>query len=117
MQDHKKVIGRLNRELRHLRNNISSTEDLIDQQQVELMLKRRRYLGNIRQFYMVAHKDVNLFSEDPNEELRLNRQIRYLTYFNTRCEFQLIHCDRRTGLGIYNIGVYHHIMAKGQSMG
>jgi septal ring factor EnvC (AmiA/AmiB activator) len=75
----KKVIGRLNRELRQLRNNISSTEDLMDKQQVELTLKRRRYLGNIRQFYMVAHKDITLFSEDPNEELRLNRQIRYLT--------------------------------------
>lgn len=74
-----KVISKLNNELRQLKKNISSTEDLIDKYQVELTLKRRRYLGNIRQFYMVAHKDVNLFSEDPNEELRLNRQIRYLT--------------------------------------
>lgn len=75
----KKVISKLNSELQQLKKNISSTEDLIDKYQVELTLKRRRYLGNIRQFYMIAHKDINLFSEDPNEELRLNRQIRYLT--------------------------------------
>lgn len=75
----KKVISRLNSELRDLRNDISRTTSELENRQLQLDLSRRRYLGNIRQFYMATHKPPEIFSEDPNEELVLQRQIIYLT--------------------------------------
>jgi septal ring factor EnvC (AmiA/AmiB activator) len=75
----KKVISRLNRELRDLQGKISRTTSELENRQLELELSRRRYLGNIRQFYLATHKRPEIFSEDPNEELVLHRQIVYLT--------------------------------------
>ena len=75
----KKVISRLNREMRELQDKIAETSGEIEARQLELELSRRRYLGNIRQFYLAAHKPPEIFSEDPNEELVLHRQIIYLT--------------------------------------
>ncbi len=75
----KKVISRLNNELRALQSEISQTASQLENRQLELDLSRRRYLGNIRQFYMATHKPPEIFSEDPNEELVLQRQIIYLT--------------------------------------
>jgi septal ring factor EnvC (AmiA/AmiB activator) len=75
----KKVISRLNRELRQLRQKIEETSLELDERQLNLELTRRRYLGNIRQFYLTAHKPAEIFSENPNEELVLHRQVVYLT--------------------------------------
>ncbi len=75
----KKVISRLNREMRDLKDKITETSSGLEARQLELDLSRRRYLGNIRQFYLAAHKPPEIFSEDPNEELVLHRQIIYLT--------------------------------------
>ncbi|UCG63067.1 MAG: peptidoglycan DD-metalloendopeptidase family protein [Candidatus Zixiibacteriota bacterium] len=75
----KKVIARLNRQLRGLQSDIAQTASELENRQLELDLSRRRYLGNIRQFYIATHKPPEIFSEDPNEELVLQRQIIYLT--------------------------------------
>lgn len=75
----KKVISRLGRELSELQQRIAQTTSELEQRQLDLDLSRRRYLGNIRQFYLTAHKPPEIFSEDPNEELMLQRQIIYLT--------------------------------------
>ncbi len=75
----KKVISRLGRELRELKQRITRTTSELEQRQLELDLSRRRYLGNIRQFYITTHKPPDVFSENPNEELVLQRQIVYLT--------------------------------------
>ena len=74
-----KVVSRLNNELSQLKKQISQTESELEASQLNLELALRRYLGNIRQFYLTAHKPPDIFSEDPNEELVLNRQIVYLT--------------------------------------
>lgn len=75
----RKIVNRLNRELSQLKQEIKSTEANLGLQQLELDLSRRRHLGNIRQFYLSAHRPDDLFAEDPNEELMLHRQIVYLT--------------------------------------
>jgi len=75
----KKVITRLGRELGQIQQRITQTTSELEQRQLELDLSRRRYLGNIRQFYLTTHKPPEVFSEDPNEELVLQRQIVYLT--------------------------------------
>ncbi len=74
----KKVIQRLTRESGKLKQEIGATETKVDQRQLELELSRRRYLGNIRQFYLAAHQPSAPLSEDLNEEMRLHRQIVYL---------------------------------------
>lgn len=75
----KKIINRLNSDLRALQQRIASTKSDLEARELELELARRRYLGNIRQFYLAAHKPLEIISEDPNEELVLHRQIVYLT--------------------------------------
>ncbi|UCD63806.1 MAG: peptidoglycan DD-metalloendopeptidase family protein [Candidatus Zixiibacteriota bacterium] len=75
----KKIIGRLNDEMRQLQARIGQATTELEAHELELDLVRRRYLGNIRQFYLAAHKPPEVFSEDPNEELVLHRQIVYLT--------------------------------------
>ena len=77
----KKVIRQLNNELSQIQNQISNTEDELNSRTEQLERNKFRYLGNIRQFYFSAHRSDNILSEDPNEELRLNRQIRYLSSF------------------------------------
>lgn len=75
----KKIIGRLNRDLTELQRRIAATTSDLDARELELELARRRYLGNIRQFYLAAHKPLEIISENPNDELILHRQIVYLT--------------------------------------
>lgn len=75
----KKVVSRLNKELRQLKKNIAAGEQELATNQERLDRARRRYLGNIRQFYFAAHKPLKVFSGQINEELELNRQVVYLT--------------------------------------
>lgn len=74
-----KVIRGLNRELSALDKQITDAKSDLEKRDLELELAKRRYLGNIRQFYLTAHQPNAVLSEDPNEELRINRQIRYLS--------------------------------------
>ncbi len=75
-----KVLSGLNKELRQIQNNIKGAEMELDGRTLSLEQSKRRYLGNLRQFYLSANRtDNELFSEDPNEEMLLSRQIMYLS--------------------------------------
>lgn len=76
----KKVISGLNKELKQIKNQIGDAQTELNDRSQTLELSKLRYLGNIRQFYLTAHRtDSEIFSEDPNEEMRLSRQIVYLS--------------------------------------
>ncbi|KAA3635895.1 MAG: hypothetical protein DWP97_03845 [Calditrichaeota bacterium] len=75
----KKVIRQLKNELKNIQGEISDTESEVQNRNLQLELTERRFLGNVRQFYLTAHKPTESFSENPNEELKLNKQIIYLT--------------------------------------
>ncbi len=76
----KKVISGLNKELNQIKNQIDDAQSQLENRTLTLEQSKRRYLGNIRQFYFTAHsRDTDVFSEDPNEEMRLSRQIKYLS--------------------------------------
>jgi septal ring factor EnvC (AmiA/AmiB activator) len=75
----RKLVGRLNHDLSQLKKNIAETEKLLEGNEQNLDRSRRRFLGNIRQFYFSAQNPRRIISEDPNEELELSRQVVYLT--------------------------------------
>lgn len=75
----KKVVTRLNRELRQLKKEITQGEGELATGRELLDRARRRYLGNIRKFYLATHRSGEVFSEQVNYELQLNRQVVYLT--------------------------------------
>ena len=75
----KKVTSRLSQELKQLKRQISSAEQELTESADRLERNRRRYLGNIRQFYYIARHPVQDLSEDVNTELELNRRVVYLT--------------------------------------
>ncbi|HKK20822.1 MAG TPA: peptidoglycan DD-metalloendopeptidase family protein [candidate division Zixibacteria bacterium] len=79
ISSNKKVITRLGKELRGIQGKIKMTQEDFDNQQLQLDLSRRRYLGNIRQFYLAAHEAGHGIAESPDEELNLNRKVVYLT--------------------------------------
>ncbi len=79
ISSNKKVISRLGKELRDLQDKVKLTEQELDTQQKQLDLSRRRYLGNIRQFYLSARQPSYGFSQRPNEELEMSRKVTYLT--------------------------------------
>ena len=69
-----KVITGLNKELRQIQKSIKDSQLELDGRTQTLEQSKRRYLGNIRQFYLTAHRtDRKVFSEDPNEEMHLSR--------------------------------------------
>ncbi len=76
----KKVIRELNKELNQIKKHIANAQNELENRTEILELGRRRFLGNIRQFYLTAHQtDREIFSEDPNEEMLLSIQIIYLS--------------------------------------
>jgi septal ring factor EnvC (AmiA/AmiB activator) len=74
----KKVIARLNRELNQLKESISTTENQLADHQLQLDYAKRRYLGNIRQFYMATLNRTEFGLPEPNDELKIDRKITYL---------------------------------------
>jgi len=74
-----KIIRRLNSELNQLRKNIAASDSALQSNQAIFDRSRRRYLGSIRQFYMVAQQSIQAFTDLPNEELELQRKIVYLS--------------------------------------
>lgn len=79
MSSDQKVIGRLNRQLRALKQDIAQAESDLTDRQVAFDRTQRRYLGNIRQFYFAVEKKDNLLTDSPNVELQRNRAVVYLT--------------------------------------
>ncbi len=75
----KKVLSRLNRQLKKLKKEIVQGEGELATGRELLDRARRRYLGSIRQFYLATYRSGEVFSEQVNDELQLNRQMVYLT--------------------------------------
>ncbi|RKX27833.1 MAG: hypothetical protein DRP47_05960 [Candidatus Zixiibacteriota bacterium] len=74
-----KVIKRLNKQLSKVREGISDVEKELENNQDRLDLTRRRYLGDIRQFYSRAvHLSQVSLWETPLAEVERSRQSRYL---------------------------------------
>ncbi len=74
----KKVLSRLNRKLKKLKKQIAETEKMLADFQELYERTRRRYLGNLRQFYFAARQTELAFAEQVNEELELKREVIYL---------------------------------------
>ena len=75
----KKVLRRLNQQLKKLKKEITQGEGKLTTGRELLDRVRRRYLGSIRKFYLATHQSGEVFSEQVNDELQLNRQVVYLT--------------------------------------
>lgn len=78
ISSNKKIIARLNRELNQLKDSISTTENQLADHQLQLDYAKRRYLGNIRQFYMATLNRAEFGLPEPNDELKIERKITYL---------------------------------------
>ncbi len=78
IESNKKVVGRLNSELKQLQDDIKASEAELDNTQEQYDLSILRYLGNIRQFYMSARPNVEIIPLDPNREVELERRIALL---------------------------------------
>ena len=74
----KKVINRLNKQLRQLKNDAFLAQGELDNNEINLERSRRRYLGNIRQFYFATHQSKSTIDNLLNSEIELKRQIKYL---------------------------------------
>lgn len=75
----RKVIQRLNRKLSTIKKDIGSATDQLTQSRDHYQQSRRRFLAGVRRFYLVAHSPTATTSEEPNQELELNRRVVYLT--------------------------------------
>jgi len=74
----KKIISRLGRQISNLRGNINKTEAQLQDNQVNFERTQRRYLGNLRQFYLASRQPARSVTYQPNLESRLKRQATYL---------------------------------------
>jgi len=74
-----KIIRRLNSELNQLQKDIAASDSALQSNQAIFDRSNRRYLGNIRRFYMVSQKPGQAFTDLPNEELDLKRRVVYLS--------------------------------------
>ncbi|HPC11042.1 MAG TPA: peptidoglycan DD-metalloendopeptidase family protein [candidate division Zixibacteria bacterium] len=75
----KKVIGRLTRQLADVHEQMQATEDRLGQSRDRLERARRKYLGDIRQFYAKATgRTARPLWSGPAKGLEENRQIVYL---------------------------------------
>ncbi|MFZ5980251.1 MAG: murein hydrolase activator EnvC family protein, partial [Candidatus Zixiibacteriota bacterium] len=79
ISSNRKIINRLNNEMEQLKRDVNAAEKQLNERQEFLDRTQRRYLGNIRQFYLLNKRAQGLFINDPNQEMKLQRQVRYLT--------------------------------------
>ncbi len=79
IESNKKVVGRLNDELKELQDNIKKSEAALDKTQEQYDLSIKRYLGNIRQFFLTTQPSLEIIPLDPNEEVAMERRISLLT--------------------------------------
>lgn len=75
----RRVVNRLSKELSQLQSVIADTESELAANREVLDRTQRKYLGDIRQFYMSTREHAQSLFEPPNYELIQNRQITYLT--------------------------------------
>lgn len=74
----RKSIGRLGNQLEKIRSDIAQAEERLAESRELHERARRRYLGNLRQFYMTALRPVGPLTDRPEHELEMNRQVVYL---------------------------------------
>jgi septal ring factor EnvC (AmiA/AmiB activator) len=73
------IIGRLNRTLSGLQGQIASADDQLEQSKERLDRAQRKYLGDIRHFYMRGtQRTARPLYESPIASMESNRQIVYL---------------------------------------
>lgn len=75
----RRIISRLNRETGQLNANIKSVSDQLQEREITLDRMQRRYLGNVRQFYLASSAQTGFLTFNPNSELDHHRQVVYLT--------------------------------------
>jgi septal ring factor EnvC (AmiA/AmiB activator) len=74
-----KVISRLNSQLRKVQHEMADTESMLEESHNRLERAKRKYLGDIRQFYMkAARRTTNPLWESPRASMQSNRQLVYL---------------------------------------
>ncbi len=74
----KRVINRLNSQLKQLERDAINAQVELENNNNNLERSRRRYLGNIRQFYFATHQSKSTINNLLNSEMELKRQIKYL---------------------------------------
>ncbi len=79
LNKNRKTINKLNRQLDRVRKDVSSAEEALASRQETYERTRRRYLGNLREFYFATRRPVMAVSDRPNSELEAHRQVQYLT--------------------------------------
>ncbi len=75
----RQVIRRLNSQLDKVKRDIAVGDSVLTHRRHLYDRRHRRYLGNIRHFYMAAQSPDRAIAADPNDELDLQRQVVYLT--------------------------------------
>jgi len=75
----RKVLRRLTRELDQLKSGIARADALLQQSREEYDRRHRRYLGNIRQFYILTQQPTRALTDSPDEEMEYYRKIIYLS--------------------------------------
>lgn len=79
MASDRQVLRRLGKELEQLKANISRGDSLLETSREQFDRRQRRYLGNIRQFYVLSRQTGTATADYPNDELEYQRRIIYLT--------------------------------------
>jgi len=79
MASDRQVLRRLGKELEQLKQNISRGDSLLQASRDLYDRRQRRYLGNIRQFYVLSRQAGTSSADYPNDELEYQRRIVYLT--------------------------------------
>jgi septal ring factor EnvC (AmiA/AmiB activator) len=74
----RKVVKRLARELKQLKKNIAQAQAQLEANQEHLERVRRRFLGDLRQFYFSTRRPEPMLTGSPNTEVELTRRIIYL---------------------------------------
>jgi septal ring factor EnvC (AmiA/AmiB activator) len=72
------LIRRLNAQLDNVRQGIAQAETDLTANTDRFDHSRRRYLGNLRQFYQAVRRPIGPVPDHPNDELALMRKISYL---------------------------------------
>lgn len=78
IESQQKVIARLTKALRQVKQEIAATDSQLTDVQQSLDSSRKRYVGNLRQFYLASRRQPQVFTFNPNAELAGQRQVVYL---------------------------------------
>ncbi|MEW5994434.1 MAG: peptidoglycan DD-metalloendopeptidase family protein [Candidatus Zixiibacteriota bacterium] len=74
----RKIVSRLNRQLKQLKRDLGQATESLDASETALERTQRRYLGNVREFYLSTRRSTQTVAGNVNGELELNRRVVYL---------------------------------------